>query len=254
MPPEMETFQFAFGEALMGDPSALARGDKDDAVARALAVHRNTIAKATQDALAANYPVLRELAGEEAFAGWASAYVRDHPPTEPRLNAFGEGFEAFLAEYGPTRPLPYLSGVAAVERCVTEALFAADAAPLGADEAARTLTAESWIPLHPAARFRQLSSPAASIWLAHVVPGAPALESIAWSDEAVLATRPLGAVEVRVIDSGAIAFLEACAGGAALSEAAVAADRAGGDLASLLPTLIDAGALAPPLHSRNDPT
>jgi hypothetical protein len=66
-------------------------------------------------------------------------------------------------------------------------------------------------------------------------------------------TRPLGEVEVRVIDSGAVAFLEACAGGAPLSEAAVAADGAGADLASLLPTLLEAGALASPSHSRNHP-
>ena len=242
MPHELADFQLDFGEALMGNSPALA----DGALARALAVHRNTAAKAAQDALAANYPVLRALGGDEAFAGWASDYVRRQPPTEPRLNAFGDGFEVFLATYDATRALPYLSEVAAVERCVTEALFAADARPLDADEAARALCAESRLRLHPAARFRQLASPAASIWLAHTEPGAQALESIAWDNEAVLVTRPGFAVQVCVVDPGAIAFLNACASGASLSDAAAVAHVAGADLAGLLPALIAAGAFARP--------
>jgi hypothetical protein len=242
MPREMANFQLGFGEALLGDRPALA----DGALARALAVHRNTAAKAAQDALAANYPVLRALGGDEAFAGWASDYVRRHRPTEPRLNAFGEGFDVFLATFDATRALPYLSDVAAVERCVTEALFAADARPLDADEAAGALGAESRLRLHPAARFRQLASPAASIWLAHSEPGAQALESIAWSNEAVLVTRPSFAVQVLVVEPGAIAFLDACASGASLSDAAAAAHLAGADLAGLLPVLITAGAFARP--------
>jgi hypothetical protein len=240
MPHELAGFQLAFGETLMGDPGALAGG----ALARALAVHRNSAAKAAQDALAANYPVLRALGGEEAFAGWASDYVRGHPPSEPRLNAFGDGFEAFLTDYGATRTLPYLSDVAAVERCVTETLFAADAPPLDADEAARALNAQSRLRLHPAARFRQLASPAASIWLAHVEPGAAALESVDWASEAALVTRPHSAVQVRVMDFGAVAFLNACASGASLSDAAAAAGQQGAALAGLLPALIAAGAFA----------
>jgi len=227
----------------MGDRRALL-GAAGEAMARALAVHRNTAAKAAVDALTANYPVVRALAGDEAFGGWAAEYVRRHPPSEPRLNGFGEGFEAFLANYAATRALPYLSDVAAVERCVTEALFVTDAPPLEADEAARALGVKSRLRLHPAARFRQLASPAASIWLAHAEPGAVALESIEWTSEAVLVTRPSHAVQVGLIDRGAIAFLNACGSGASLSHAASAASLAGADLASLLPPLIAAGAFA----------
>jgi hypothetical protein len=240
MPHEMTCFQRAFGEALTGDPGSIAGGP----LARALAVHRNTAAKAACDALGANYPVLRALAGEEAFAGWALDYVRLKPPSEPRLNTFGDGFEAFLTNYGATRTLPYLSDVAAVERCVTEALFATDAPPLDVDQAGRALSARSKLRLHPATRFRQFASPAASIWLAHAEPGADALESIDWAAEAALVTRPHLAVQVRVVDLGAIAFLNACASGASLSDAAGAADLAGVDLAALLPALMGAGTFA----------
>lgn len=245
MSPDLDAFQDAFGEGLMGDRPALV-GAAGEAMARALAVHRNTAIKAAKDALAANYPVVRALAGDEAFAGWSADYVRRHPPSEPRLNGFGDGFEPFLATYAATRSVPYLSEVAAVERCVTEALFVADTPPLEADEAACTLGVESRLRLHPAVRFRQLASPAVSIWLAHAKPGAVALESIVWTSEAVLVTRPRHVVQVGLIDRGAIAFLNACASGASLSHAASAANLAGADLAGLLPALIAAGAFARP--------
>ena len=64
-------FQAAFAGLLAG------RGEAGDpALARAVAVHRNTAAKAAQDALAANYPVLRALFGEAPFDACAAAAAR----------------------------------------------------------------------------------------------------------------------------------------------------------------------------------
>ena len=65
--PDLEAFQRQFGDALVNSGGADIRV-LDVALARALAVHRNTVAKAAQDALAANYPILRALCGAEVFA------------------------------------------------------------------------------------------------------------------------------------------------------------------------------------------
>jgi hypothetical protein len=240
---ELASFQDRFGAALASDVYVNLHVE-DAALARALAVHRNTAAKALQDALAANYPVVRALCGDEAFFAGAAAYARVQPAREPRLNAFGEGFEAFLRDYPPMRDLTYLPDVARLERLFTEALFAADAEPMGAAEAARRLADPAPLRLHPATRAQQFNSPAVSIWRAHQIGEAAALSAIVWSAEAVLVTRPTGAVRVMAADPGLIVFLLACVGGADPLAAAEAANAAGAELSTLLPTLIEAGAFA----------
>ncbi len=239
---EPGVFQATFARAL-ADETAAVETFADPAIARALAVHRNTSAKAAHDALAANYPVLRALVGEDSFAGCTQAFVASHPPRDPRLCLYGEDLAAFVAGYGPFSQGPYLADVAALERLVTEALFAADAEPLDGAGFARALDLDLTLTLHPAVRFATVASPAASIWLAHQ-PGAPpdALERLVWIDESLLASRPGMAVQVAAIDSSALAFLRACQSGATVTGAALAAAALGADVSALVTNLIAAGA------------
>ena len=216
----------------------------DPALGRAVAVHRNTAAKAAQDALAANYPVVRALFGEAPFDACAASYVVQKPPRDPRLTAYGEDFDAFLRAYAPAEATPYMPDVAALERLCTEALFAADAEPVAAASLAAGLEPDLRLSLHPAARFAVFETPAASIWRAHRHADEAALEALEWRGEAALVTRPVARVEVHLIDAGAVAFLEACAGGESLAAAASAAAEAGAELQSMFQTLITAGAFA----------
>ena len=87
--PDPAAFQQAFGAMLAGRGGAVA----DPALARALVIHRNTAAKAAQDAVAANFPVVRALVGEEAFTGCAAAFVDAAPPATPRLCVYGDGYD-----------------------------------------------------------------------------------------------------------------------------------------------------------------
>jgi hypothetical protein len=245
---EPAAFQHAFALALAGEGSAdtpLA----DPAIMRALAVHRNTSAKVAQDALAANYPVVHALVGEDSFFGCAEAFVERHPPRDPRLCLYGEGLPEFIAGYPPFSQAPYLTDVAALERRVTEALFAADAEPLDGAAFARAVELDASLILHPAVRFAAVASPAASIWLAHQ-PDAPpdALESLAWAEEAVLVSRPGMSVQVATIDSGALAFLKACRAGATVAQAALAASALDADVSALVANLITAGAFRAALN------
>jgi hypothetical protein len=238
---DLEAFERQFGDALMNsgdaDVSVL-----DAALARALAVHRNTAVKAAQDALAANYPILRALCGDEVFTAWAIDFIRRSAPREARLNAFGEGFADFLLGYEPARQLPYVADVAVVERLVTEALFATDAEPLTPVELVGRYQAGGAVALHPATRFAQLSSPAVGIWLAHHSARPDAFDMIDWSAEAVLVTRPIGNVEVQRLSAGALALLSACAAGQGMDAAVTAASDAGEEPAPLIAALTEAGA------------
>jgi hypothetical protein len=235
--PDFAQFQDDFGRALAGG-SVIA----DARIARALAVHRNTSHKAAIDALAANYPVVAALIGDEAFAGVARDYLAAHPPVDPRLCFYGDAFAGFIAAHPALVELPYLGDVAMVERLVVEALFAADAAALDGAAIGARLDGSGPIAPHPAARWAALASPTASIWLAHQPDAAAdAIVQIEWAPETVLVTRPDDAVIVTIVAPGAAPFLDACAAGQPIGEAAAVA---GDDLAGLFATLITTGAFA----------
>lgn len=229
-------FQQTFGAALAGHVSIA-----DPAIARALAVHRNTAAKAAIDALGDNYPVVRALVGDDAFAGVASDYVAVDPPRDPRLCLYGERLPDHLRGYAPFAELSYLPEVALLERMVIEALFAADADV--ADGATLALELERPLTLHPATRFAAFQAPAAALWLAHQSDPRGSLGEIAWQTEAVLVTRPANAIAVTVVPDAALDFLTACSAGQSLGEAAA---TVGDDLADVFATLIVAGAFMLP--------
>src|SRR5258708_10292466 len=116
---DLLSFQQRFALALKNPGLVLAT---DPRLRRAIRVHRNTAMKAAQDAIADNYPVVRALVGEEAFAACAAGYSEANPPGDPRLCLYGEQFDAFLSGYVPFRELPWLAGVARLEWLRVEAL------------------------------------------------------------------------------------------------------------------------------------
>ena len=229
-------FQQSFGAALAGHDSPWL---DDPAIARALTVHRNTATMAALDALAANFPVIHALVGDEAFTLCDSGFVQAHPPSEPRLCLYGARFDSFLASYAPFAALAYLPDIAALERLVTEALFAADAPVFDGD----TFAIDKPLPIHPACRFASFATPAAAIWAAHQAEADPdALEHVVWGTCVVIVTRPSAEVLVNVIDAPTALFLEHCNAEASLGNAAAAATEAGGALSTIFSTLITIGA------------
>lgn len=235
--PEARAFQQSFG-AMLAAPAGIA----DPALRRALAVHRNTAHKAAEDALAANYPVVATLVGADAFAACAHDFVERHPPAEPRLCLYGDGFGMHLSGWPPFAELPFLRDMATLERLVVEALFAADADPLDPGAVASAPDPDMPLVLHPATRIAAFDCPAASLWLAHQDDAGQALEAIDWMPEIALVTRPGLAINVHAIAPAAHAFL-ACP---TLGEAAAAAHARGGDVAAIFAALLTAGALAQP--------
>jgi hypothetical protein len=237
-------FQHAFG-AMLAAPER----SNDFAMRRALAIHRNTASKAARDALFANYPVTAAMVGDDAFSACASSYVEVAPPREARLCLYGDRFEHFVDAWAAFAEAPYLGSVAALERLVTEALFAADRPPLDAVTLTRGIDPDAALEWHPATRTVRTRMPAASIWLAHQADAEPgAFDAIGWDEEVILVTRPRDAVEVRVIDAATRAFLA----GATLSEAAANAAEEGGDVASIFASLLAAGAFAEIIKQGND--
>jgi hypothetical protein len=245
--PDLATFQLAFA-------GALSRTSRRGALERqpGLAVYRNNVAVGLIDALRAAYPVTAEILGGDAFDALAHDFARAHPPTGPVLLDYGAGFATFLSAQPWTSELPYLAGVAELERLATESHLAADLPPLAlADLAA--LGVERWmalrLPLHPAARFAWLRTPAMTIWLAH--RDSSGFESLApeWRAEGALFTRPADAVHACLITAPAHRLLSGLRLGESVGQAAraVADIYPETDFPELFASLVSRGAFAKPL-------
>lgn len=211
----------------------------------AFAVYRNTVMKGCIDALQANYPAVARLVGEEWFRAAAAVYVRDHPPQVPMLVEYGAAFPEFLARFEPADELPYLPAVARLDRYWSESHIARDDEPMRAESLAAldpvTLGAQRLRP-HAAARWAWFTLPARSIWSRNRNKTEPAGDEpdIAWRPEGVLIVRPGDAVRWIELDEAGCAFMDACAAGATLIEAAQAVPA--GSVSGLLASLLAAGA------------
>jgi hypothetical protein len=229
-------FQDAFARTLL-DPEVPAPP--------AFAVYRNTVMKGCIDALQANYPAVARLMGDAWFRAAASVYVRKHPPRVPMLLEYGVDFDRFLAGFAPARELPYLPAVARLDRLWTEAHAAADEPALEA-RALAGLEGEQLAALrlcpHAAARWAWFELPAYTIWSRQrQESGAGEDEAeVTWHGEGALLVRPLDAVRWISLDKAGCAFMDACAGGATLLEAAEAVPAGG--ISGLLASLLAAGA------------
>lgn len=215
----------------------------------AFAVYRNTLFKGCIDALAGNFPTLQRLLGEACFHALALAYARAHAPADVCLINYGRGFPAFVAQAEHLRELPYLPGVAALDRAWSEAHLAADDVLLDSAmlHAALSQGRDVRLQLHAATRWHSDDQhPILSIWSAHRRDDTVDLSALSWQGEAALLTRPDGQVQWQAIGPGACAFLAACMQDASISDAAQQAQQAQPDLdiAQMLGALVQAGAFA----------
>lgn len=250
MSQSLREFQDAFTRALWVDAAEAATAAAL-AAQPGFAVYRNTVMKGCIDALAANYPAVARLVGDEWFRAAAAVFVKAHPPTHPMLVDYGNDFPAFLAAFAPAAELTYLADVARVDRFWTEAHVACDETPLDA-AALANLTPDALggtvLRPHASARWRWFADqPVFSLWRCNRDEGdVEGLSSLVWRGEGALLVRPHSVVETIGLSRGGCAFLDACAGGAALSDAGVAALDAerGFDLATLMAQLLRAGTFA----------
>jgi hypothetical protein len=207
------------------------------------------VLKGRIDALEANYPTVRRLVGDEWFRAAAAIYAGDRLPASPVLLEYGAEFPEFLARFGPAGELPYLPGVARLDRYWTEAHVAADEETLDPAFVARMkphALASLCVRPHVSARWAWFEMPVATIWRRNRHDEAVDLSDVEWRDEGVLIVRPADAVQAVTLDRACCAFLDACAEGATLAAAAAHAlevDTAA-DLSAVMARLLQARALA----------
>ena len=248
-PGALTRFQDDFSRALQSDAADAPASMTGLIMQPAFAVYRNTVMKACIDALQANYPAVTRLVGEEWLRAAASIYVRENLPRLPMLIDYGADFAGFLARFEPAAELPYLPSVARLERFWSEAHTAASEKMLDPGALTR-LAPENFIAarlrLHAATRWAWFAdAPVYTIWSRNRSDSSDGSD-IKWTAEGALLTRPHDSVQWCAIDQAGCAFLDACANGSTLAEAAQAALTANPetDLSHLMATLLEAGAFS----------
>jgi len=242
----LAAFQEGFIRALYGappnDPRAAAV-----AAQPGFAVYRNTVFKGCIDALHANFPTVLRLVGEDWFRSAAAIYAQTTPPDDARLLFYGSTFPAFLEVFEPARELPYLAGVARLDRLWIEAHAASDEIALSVSEVARLSPGDFMRTVllpHASARWAWFDAqPVYTIWRANREQ-TPLPDEFDWHAEGALLLRAGGRVKWRAMGKGGCALLDACAAGAKLEEAFERAldIEADLDLAGLMAELFADGA------------
>jgi hypothetical protein len=242
-------FAAALNDALSGPRITQDFSGDKEMVLRRLALYRGNVQANAVKALAATYPAIAKIVGDEFFAALCRAYVRATPSTGGDLNQRGAGFAAFVAGFEHARDLPYLADMARLEWLLHSAHFAADASALDA-AALASVPVESQgdlrFALHPAAAWLASEHPLARIWQVNQdgFTGDMTVEAAPYR-QYLLVSRPAYRAEVAVIGAGSFAFLQALADAQRLTDAfsaALAAEPAF-DLAATLAKLHATGVL-----------
>jgi hypothetical protein len=199
---------------------------------RGLQAYRANAGALAERALAAAYPTVQQLVGEESFAALARALWQAHPPRHGDVATWGDALPGFIAASDQLAPEPYLPDVARLDWAVHQADQAMD------DEAPPEQLPLLAGPDLPALRLRLRAGhavlasahPVHALWHAHRQAGAdrfaPVRQAFAEGRaEAVRVRRQGLRSAVDRIDAATAAFETRLLQGATLGDALATADE-----------------------------
>jgi len=174
-------------------------------------VYRNNVVVSLMEAMAETFPSIKTIIGQENFATITRAFIANHPPSSPVMQAYGEDFPKFLIDCAPLKNYPFLTDVAQVEISWINAYHAADAQPLdgallGEIEPDKLMGIR--FDVHPATRLVTSSYDLLGLFLSRNNSGAELNFDNSENIQSVLITRPHLSVETIALDAAATAFIE----------------------------------------------
>ena len=203
---------------------AAIQGDGLDPAAR-LGIYRHHAFSTLGDALQSTFPVVCRLVDKRFFAYAAHEYLREHPPHSRCLVEYGADFADFLADFKPSKDLPYLPDVARFEWALNIAATVREVTPLEAETlAAIPADQAAYVAfrLQPSVSYFASSWPIYAIWQANQQDEMPAVDLTRGGIS--LQIRRVGeAVAWQRLDPGTFAFRTALADGLVLAAAMLAA-------------------------------
>lgn len=217
-----------------------------------LSIYRHNLFDSLGAALAAVYPTVAQLVGEDFFRFMAHAYIQRHPSRSGNLHDFGAQLPVFLAQFEPARGLVYLADSARLDWAWhqvfhTTALPAPDAALVLGRIAAlpddqRLSLRLGW---QPAAQLLASPYPVLRIWQANQPGAEDQAVNLDGGGEYVLVAARRGEVVLERLSAAEHALLQALASGAGLGDAVAGALalEAGFDVAGAIAHHLAAGTL-----------
>ncbi len=217
-------------------PGVLAGWTRDGpAFARGLQAYQANAGALAERALAAAFPTVQQLVGDESFAALARALWQARPPLQGDMARWGAALPGFMADAEQLAEEPYLADVARLDWAVHLAQTAADAtapvqglALLGQhDPGALTLRAQ------PGTGLVSSPHPVLSIWQAHRSTAPDRFDAVraafaAQQGEGALVWRRGWAVEAAALSPAELRFtaslLQGASLGVALAQAGPALD------------------------------
>nr|WP_315261591.1 DUF692 family multinuclear iron-containing protein [uncultured Duganella sp.] len=199
---------------------------RSEQAAHRFALYRGNQSETWRKTLAAAYPVLLALVGDEFFGGLARAYGRARPSDNPDLNQFGAGLAAFLRGFPHAAQLPYLPDMAALEWALHRAHYAPAADPVDAAQLAALSPQQveaATFGLHPAAQLLTADYAVAALWQAHQPDSGVAFPEDMAAPSYALVARPQWTPLLVPLGVAAHAALDAMAHGATFGAALDAA-------------------------------
>lgn len=159
-------------EGWLRDPPARRR--------RGLQVYQANAGALAERALAAAYPTVQQLLGEESFAALARALWQAHPPQHGDLGLWGDDLPAFIAAAEQLATEPYLADVAWLDLALHQAERAADdvAPPDGLQALAEADPQALRLQLRAGHAVRVSAHPLHTLWLAHQHSAADRFEPV----------------------------------------------------------------------------
>jgi hypothetical protein len=138
--------------------------------AERFALYRGNLSATWAKALAAAFPVIKQLVGEEFFDALAREYGRAQPSGDGDLNRFGAKMGEFLQGFPHTSDLPYLPDMARLEWLLHRAHYAPSVETIDAQALAAIPPEDiesATMALAPAVRLFASEWAVVPLWLAH---------------------------------------------------------------------------------------
>src|SRR5713226_8800356 len=201
--------------------SVAVRGVADRRQKSGLDVYRDNVIVALVSALAARYPVVRRMAGDESFRAAAHRFAMVEPPRSLVLLHYGETFPRFLRKIGHGASFQYLADIAELEKARENAYRAVAACPLGAQALSALLMDRLdalRVTLHPSVSLIASRFPVVTIWEANQSDDGDGMIE-RWGAEAALVARPFAGVVVHRLPRGGHAFIAALLEGKTMAKA-----------------------------------